>query len=69
LNFDIVEEILAEARPDILVKAQIFIQPGTSGKCGNYLFNEVSLEEFSYLPQISSPIFKLMIMDTLSIVC
>jgi hypothetical protein len=52
LNFDIVEEILAEQRPDILVKAQfLFNQVPVEIVWKLFQNAMVSLEEFSYFTQ------------------
>ena len=61
LNFDIVEEILAEARPDILVKAQIYIHPNGSGKSVQIILNAIEVSSrrpLSTMPQIDSPHFQ-----------
>ena len=61
LNFDIVEEILAEARPDILVKVQIYIHPNGSGKSIQIILNAIEVSSrrpLSTMPQIDSPHFQ-----------
>jgi len=61
LNFDIVEEILAEARPDIVVKAQINIHNEGSGNSVQIILNAIEVSSrrpLSTLPQLSSPHFQ-----------
>lgn len=61
LSFDIVEEILSEARPDVLVKAQIYIHSDNSGNSVQIILNAIEVSSrspLSTLPQISSPHFQ-----------
>ncbi|WP_179320197.1 DUF6175 family protein [Winogradskyella helgolandensis] len=60
-SFNIEEELLQEARPDILIKAQINLHDTSSGISVQIILNAIEVSSrgvLATLPQISSPHFK-----------
>lgn len=61
LTFNIEEELLAGARPDVLIKAQIYLHSNGSGNSVQIILNAIEVSSrgaLATLPQVSSPHFK-----------